>query len=63
MWGSKILVYDFFKKSLNLTLFAENEADEKKKKYLQQKISRKVLVPATADFTSRASKSYIPFTC
>ena len=34
------------------------------KKYLQQKISRKVLVPqTTADFTSRVSKSYVPFTC
>ena len=36
----------------------------KNKKYLQQKFSRKVLVPqTTADFTSRASKSYVPFTC
>ena len=36
----------------------------KNKKYLQQKFSLKVLVPQTiADFTSRVSKSYIPFTC
>ena len=34
------------------------------KKYLQQKFSRKVLVPqTTADFTSRVNKSYVPFTC
>ena len=62
MCGSKSLVYDFLKKSFNLTLFAENEADEKIKKKIYKK-SRKVLVPATADFTSRASKSYIPYTC
>ena len=36
----------------------------KNKKYLQQKFSRKVLVSqTTADFTSRDSKSYVPFTC
>ena len=36
----------------------------KNKKYLQQKISRKGPVPqTTADFTSRVSKSYVPFTC
>ena len=36
----------------------------KNKKYLQQKFLRKVLVPqTTADFTSRVSKSYVPFTC
>ena len=36
----------------------------KNRKYLQQKFSRKVLVPqTTADFTSRVSKSYVPFTC
>ena len=36
----------------------------KNKKYLQQKFSRKVLLPqTTADFTSRVSKSYVPFTC
>ena len=36
----------------------------KNKKYLQQKFSRNVLVPeTTADFTSRVSKSYVPFTC
>ena len=36
----------------------------KNKKYLQQKFSRKVPVPqTTADFTSRVSKSYVPFTC
>ena len=37
----------------------------KNKKYLEQKkFSRKVLVPqTTADFTSRVSKSYVPFTC
>ena len=36
----------------------------KNKNYLQQKFSRKVLVPQTiADLTSRASKSYVPFTC
>ena len=34
------------------------------KKYLQQKFSRKVLVPkTTADFTSRVSKSHVPLTC
>ena len=38
----------------------------KNEKYLQQKFSRKVdlLVPQTTDyFTSRVSKSYVPFTC
>ena len=36
----------------------------KNKKYLQQKFSGSVLVPqTTADFTSRVSKSYVPFTC
>ena len=36
----------------------------KNKEYLQQKISRNVLVPETAvDFTPRVSKSYVPFTC
>ena len=36
----------------------------KNKKYLQQKFSRKVLVPqTTVDSTSRVSKSYVPFTC
>ena len=36
----------------------------KNKKYLQQKFSRNVLVSeTTADFTSRVSKSYVPFTC
>ena len=33
-------------------------------KMKQQKFSRKVLVPqTTANFTSRVSKSYVPFTC
>ena len=36
----------------------------KNKKYLQQKFLRKVLVSqTTANFTSRDSKSYVPFTC
>ena len=36
----------------------------KNEQYLQQKISRKVLVPqTTADFTSRVSKSSVRFTC
>ena len=36
----------------------------KNKKYLQQNVSRKVLVlQTTTDFTSRVSKSYVPFTC
>ena len=36
----------------------------KNKKYLQQIFLRKVLVlKATADFTSRVSKSYVHFTC
>ena len=36
----------------------------KNEKYLQQKFSRKILVPeTTADFTLRVSKSYVPFTC
>ena len=36
----------------------------KNTKYLQQKFSRKVFVTkTTADFTSRVSKSYVPFTC
>ena len=36
----------------------------KNKKYLQQIFSRKVLVPhTTAEFMSRVSKSYVPFTC
>ena len=35
----------------------------KNKKYLRQTFSWKVLVPqSTADFTSRVSKSYVPFT-
>ena len=36
----------------------------KNEKYLQQKFSRKILVPqTTADFKSRVSKSNAPFTC
>ena len=36
----------------------------KNKKYLQQKISQKVLVPKTsAGFTSKVSKSHVPFAC
>ena len=36
----------------------------KNKKYLKQKFSRKILVPkTTAEFTSRVSMSYVPFTC
>ena len=36
----------------------------KNKKYLQRKFSQKVLVPqTTVNFTSRVSKSYVPFTC
>ena len=36
----------------------------KNKQYLQQKFSRQVLVLQTkAAFTSRVSKSYVPFTC
>ena len=36
----------------------------KNKKYLQLKFSQQVLIPqTTADFTSRVSKSYVPFTC
>ena len=36
----------------------------KNQQYLEQKFSREVLVPqTTADFTSRVSKSYVPFTC
>ena len=36
----------------------------KNKNYLQQNFSRKVLVlQTTANFTSRVSKSFIPFTC
>ena len=47
-----------------MTLFALKWSWWRIKKYLQQKISRKVLVPqTTADFTSRVSKSYVPFTC
>ena len=35
-----------------------------KNKKMQQKFPRKVLVPqSTAEFTSRVSKSYVPFTC
>ena len=33
-------------------------------KYLQQKFSQNVpVLQTTADFTSRVSKSYVPFTC
>ena len=36
----------------------------KNKIYLQQKFSRKVIVPQTkTDFTLKGSKSYVPFTC
>ena len=36
----------------------------KNKKFLKQKFSIKVLITqTTADFTSRVSKSYVPFTC
>ena len=36
----------------------------KNKKYLQRKFSQKVLIrQTTANFTSRVSKSYVPFTC
>ena len=53
-----------FTKGIKLDFICMKMKLMKNKKYLQQKFSRKVLVPqTTADFTSRVSKSYVPFTC
>ena len=53
-----------FKKGIELDLICMKMKLMKNKKYLKQKFSRKVLVPqTTADFMSRVSKSYVPFTC
>ena len=55
---------NFFKKGNKLDFICMKMKLMKNKKYLPQKFSRKVLVPqTTADFTSRVSKSYVPFTC
>ena len=52
-----------FKKGIKLDFICMTMKLIKNKKYLQQKFSRKVLVPqTTADFTSGVSKSYVPFT-
>ena len=58
------LKYMNFKKGIKLYFICMKMKLMKNKKYLQQKFSRKVLVSqTTADFTSRDSKSYVPFTC
>ena len=52
------------KKGIKLAFICMKMKLMKNKKYLHQKFSKKVLVPqTTADFTSRVSKSYAPFTC
>ena len=63
---SRGLKYMIIHKGINrwLSFAWEMTPSPRSKKYLQQKNSRKVLVPqTTADFTSRVSKSYVPFTC
>ena len=58
------LKYMNFLKGIKLDFICTKMKLMKNIKYLQQKISRMVLVPqTTADFTSRVSKSYVPFTC
>ena len=58
------LNYMNFLKGIKLDFISMKMKLMKNKKYLQQIFSRKVLVPqTTADFTSRVSKSYVPFTC
>ena len=53
-----------FEKGLKLDFICMKMKLMKNKKYLKQNFSRSVLVPqTTADFTSRVSKSYVPFTC
>ena len=52
------LKYMNFQKGIKLDFICMTMKLMKNKKYLQQKFSRKVLVPqTTADFTSRVSKS------
>ena len=54
----------YFYKVIKLGFICMKMKLTKNKKYLQRKFSQKVLVPqTTADFTSRVSKSYAPFTC
>ena len=53
-----------FKKGIKRDFICMKMKLMKNKKYLKKKFSRKVLVPETTDdFTSRDSKSYVPFTC
>ena len=60
---SRWLKYINFLKGIKLDFICMKMKLIKNKKYLQQKFSRKVFVPqTTADFTSRVSKSYVPFT-
>ena len=58
------LKYMNFQKGIELDFICMKMKLTKNKKYLQQKFSQKLLVPqTTADFTSRVSKSYVPFAC
>ena len=53
-----------FKKGLKFDFICMKMKLMKNKKYFQQKFPRNVLVPeTTTDFTSRVSKSYVPFSC
>ena len=58
------LKYMNFLKVIKLDFICMKMKLMKNKKYLQWKFSPKVLVPQiAADFTSRVSKSHVPFTC
>ena len=58
------LKYMIFFKGIKLDFISKKMKLMTNKKYLQQKFSRQVPIPqTTAAFTSRVSKSYVPFTC
>ena len=58
------LKYMNFLKGIKLDFICIKMKLMKNAKYSQQNFSRKVLVPqSTANFMSRVSKSYVPFTC
>ena len=64
MVKSRGLKYMNFLKGIKLDFICMKMKLMKNKKYLQQKFSRTVrVIQTTADFMSRVSKSYVPFTC
>ena len=61
IWGLKYMI---FLKGVKLDFICMKMKLMKNKKYLQRKCSQNLLVTqTTADFTSRVSKRYVPFTC